>query len=237
MVGSANYGNWMNNGMSNISGSSYGLSCGGNPYTNMIRPSMMPSFGGYYNAPYIQPQQSGGLLGRVGYIKIDGAGLDINKLVEMAGTVGDKGKPTPAALQAQKILGTDKLSGAAALRGQKVANFCNVANTIVGAGSAIIGTWMNMRAQNRISDLQEKYMDKMEGLAEKYMNLQERGMEIHQEIMEGKQRTVVELAEIQAEIEKFKIRKESETSIQNTKTAASYGYMDNKFYGNPVKAL
>jgi len=140
---------------------------------------------------------------------------------------------TPEALGMQKILGT----GASAANGQSTANTINGISAGVGAACAITSTIVNAVIQNRMVDLQEKYMDKMESLAEKYMVLQERGMEINQEIMEGKQRTVVELAEIQAEVAKFQIRKASETSIQNTKTSAAYGWVGGQLYGNPSKQI
>ncbi len=236
-----------------------GMGMGRNPFMGMMRPSMGMGMmggmgmGGYYNAPYVQPQQGGrGLLGKVGSISVDGAGLNYNDLVEKAGRTRTKTiqvqkpgaeegtmipkeitVPTAEALQAQKVLGTDQASADAAASAQSTANTINGISAGVGAACAITGTVVNAVIQFKMADLQEKYMDKMESLAEKYMVLQERGMEINQEIMEGKQRTVVELAEIQAEVAKFQIKKSAEVSIQNTKTAAAYGWVGEQLYGTP----
>ena len=229
------------------------MGMGANPFMGMMRsPSMGVmggmGMGGYYNAPYIQPQQGGGLINKVNSISL-GDNFDLvaaNKTASQTYTKGNiddglapagakVGDFTPEALGMQKLLGTDKASADAASSAQTSANWINGISAGVGAGCAIAGTVVNAVIQNRMVDLQETYMNKMEGLAEKYLVLQERGMEINQEIMEGKQRTVVELAEIQAEVAKFQIRKESETSIQNTKTAATYGWAAGQFYGNPAK--
>ncbi len=227
-----------------------------NPFMGMMRPSMGMGMmggmgmGGYYNAPYIQPRQlgGGGLINKVNSISL-GDNFDLvaaNKTASQTWTAGNikdgiapvgakVGDPTPEALGMQKLLGTDQASADAAKSAQTSANWINGISAFVGAGCAIAGTVTNAIIQNRMADLQEEYMDKMEGLAEKYMVLQERGMEINQEIMEGKQRTVVELAEIQAEVAKFQIKKSAEVSIQNTKTAAAYGWVNGQLYGNPAK--
>jgi len=234
-----------------------GMGMGGNPFMGQMRPSMGMGMtggmgmGGYYNAPYIQSQQGGGgLMNKVNSISL-GDNFDLvaaNKTASQTYTAGNiedglapagakVGEFTPEALGMQKLLGTDAAGAAAAAKSQSTANAINGISAGVGAACAITGTVVNAVIQNKMVNLQEEYMNKMEGLAEKYMVLQERGMEINQEIMEGKQRTVVELAEIQAEVAKFQIRKESETSVQNTKTAAAYGWTNGQFYGNPAQQI
>jgi len=232
-----------------------GGAVGVNPFMGRLQPSVgmmggTMGMGGYYNAPLIQPQQGGGLINKVNSISL-GDNFDLvaaNKTASQTWTQGNiddgiapagakVGDFTPEALGMQKLLGTDQASADAAKSAQTSANWINGINAGVGAACAITGTVVNAVIQSRMVELQETYMNKMEGLAEKYMVLQERGMEINRDIMEGKQNTVVELAEIQAEVAKFQIRKESETSIQNTKTAASYGWVNGQMYGNPVQKI
>lgn len=98
------------------------------------------------------------------------------------------------------------------------------------------GIWMNWSAMNKSYDLQNSSLNFQYDLAGRYMALQEKSLGIQQEIMEGKNDLVVELAEIQAEVAKYKIKYETDAKIKITKSAHSFGYINDKFYnrGRPA---
>lgn len=107
------------------------------------------------------------------------------------------------------------------------------------AGTALSGLNMlfQLHTMDTMESLQNNYMDKMENLSKRYMDLQETGMEIHQAVLEGNNKLVLKLANIQAEVAKCKIKYDSKTAISNTKTTAAYGYLNNKFYDHGTPAI
>lgn len=111
----------------------------------------------------------------------------------------------------------------------------NGLNTAMGMATQITQLYY----QSRMIDMQETHETNMYNLKKAEIDMAETIGLIQERILDGKNDLVRDLARIQSEVEMYKIDAEKEKSIQNTKTVASYGYLNSKFYnhGSPVASL
>jgi len=105
----------------------------------------------------------------------------------------------------------------------------------VGLGLAAGNMIFQGIMQSRLMDAYDDYRVDMKELNKDYIELQGKLGELGFELSQDKNDLVRDLAAIQAEVVKYKADVESKTSIANTKTAASYGWLNSKFYGKPAQ--
>lgn len=164
--------------------------------------------GGYWNPSMFGGGSGGGLLrGANTTAKVN---LDISKL-----------KPD----EREKILGLDKMS--------KIHDIA-----VNGAGFALAGLNLlqQSKAQNSMIKLQETHEANMYDLAGKNMDLQGKLAEFGMQGQRDQAKLVRDLAQIQADVAKYKIKMDSKTSVENTKTAYNTSFYNSRFYnhGNPA---
>jgi len=107
----------------------------------------------------------------------------------------------------------------------------------VGLAASLVNMGIQAWQQNKMADLQWDYQQKMWQLQDKSLDLQETLAEIQERILTDKNDLVRDLAKIEADVQKYQAKMEKEKSVENTKTAARYGYLNDRFYGKPAFSL
>lgn len=117
------------------------------------------------------------------------------------------------------------------------ATFAQYANTLAG-GLGVLASAANAIFQTVIQykmlNLQLDYQQKMFQLQDKALDLQQTLAEIQERILDGKNDLIRDLAKIEADVAKYQARMEKEKSVENTKTMARYGHLNDRFYGRPA---